>query len=90
MLLPTVTRETLEEFLNRELEQVRLRRRLPNTETRRALRQRAGVSQVALARALGVDPATVCRWEAGERVPSGDRLTAYLAALDRLAREPLV
>lgn len=79
----------LEDRLNQELAQVRRRRHLPDPAARRALRQRAGISQVALARVLEVDPATVSRWEAGERVPSGERLTAYLAALDRLSREAL-
>jgi transcriptional regulator with XRE-family HTH domain len=78
-----------EERLNQALAQARRRRDLPDPPARRALRQRAGITQVALARALDVDPATVSRWEGGERVPSGEHLTAYLVVLDRLAREAL-
>lgn len=83
MVLP----EMLEEKLNAELARARPGRRLPDPPARRALRERAGLAQVALARVLGVDPSTVCRWEAGDREPSGERRDDYLAALDRLARE---
>jgi DNA-binding transcriptional regulator YiaG len=76
-----------EDLLTGELQRARERRRLPDHQTRRALRERAGLSQVALARVLGVDPATVCRWENGDRHPGGVHLPAYLAALERLARE---
>ncbi|MBZ5590568.1 MAG: helix-turn-helix domain-containing protein [Acidobacteriia bacterium] len=79
----------LEERLNQELAQVRARKKLPTPTARQAVRERSGITQAALARVLEVDPATVSRWESGERVPSGERLTAYLAALDRLAREAL-
>jgi transcriptional regulator with XRE-family HTH domain len=76
-------------MLTQALERASARRRLPDKETRRLLRKRAGISQAALARALGVDPATVCRWETGDREPDDQRLSAYLEALDRLARESL-
>jgi DNA-binding transcriptional regulator YiaG len=69
------------------LEQSRLRRRLPDPAHRRLLRERAGLSQGDVARALNVGRPTVCRWESGERDPGPVHLGAYLALLDRLARE---
>jgi transcriptional regulator with XRE-family HTH domain len=52
----------------------------------RELRERHSLSQHELARALGVDPSTVSRWESGERVPleaAAARLHAFLSALER-------
>jgi transcriptional regulator with XRE-family HTH domain len=69
------------------LQRARTRRSLPAPGMRRTLRQRAGISQTDLARALGVDRATVSRWESGDRQPDDGFLQAYLEALDRLARE---
>jgi transcriptional regulator with XRE-family HTH domain len=54
------------------------------------MRERAGITQTDLARVLGVDRATVSRWESGDRQPEAAFLPAYLAALDRLAKESLV
>lgn len=61
------------------------RRRLPEPAMRRLLRQRARLSQAEVAAAAGVARATVSRWESGAREPSGERLAAYVAILDRLA-----
>src|SRR5712691_8297531 len=52
-----------------------------------AYRRERGLSQVAFARLLGVDPGTLARWERGLRVPTGwyARLAqAFLAGVDRL------
>lgn len=38
------------------------------------LREQAGLSQVDVARRLGLDKSTVCRWESGENVPRTDKL----------------
>jgi transcriptional regulator with XRE-family HTH domain len=78
-----------EDRLREALTQARQRRRLPDPAARRSLRERAGISQGALADAVGVSSGAVSRWESGERAPSGERLEAYLTALDRLARETL-
>ncbi|HYB22738.1 MAG TPA: helix-turn-helix transcriptional regulator [Solirubrobacteraceae bacterium] len=43
-------------------------------------RQRAGLSQRALAARLGVPPSTVARWEAGEHSPSLDSLQSVVRA----------
>jgi transcriptional regulator with XRE-family HTH domain len=71
------------------LEKARLRRRLPDPKTRRALRQRAGLPQAAVARAVGVDRATISRWESGEREPGEAHLRSYIETLGRLAREAM-
>ena len=74
--------DALEQALARE----QLRQRLPRPEVRRLLRTSAGVSQSALAQALGVTAASISRWESGARRPGPGILPHYLSALDRLAR----
>jgi len=65
----------------------RTRRRLPEPAVRRLLRERARLSQGDLAEVMGVDRATVSRWETGVRTPAGNTLTTYVELLDRLAAE---
>lgn len=65
----------------------RAARKLPTPTQRRALRQRAGLSQAALARVLGTTPAAVCRWECGLRHPHGKLAAEYGQLLERLAME---
>jgi transcriptional regulator with XRE-family HTH domain len=50
------------------------------------LRERAGLSQSDIARLTGVTPAAICRWEAGERTPSGATAVAYAKALRRVEK----
>ncbi|MEV5607537.1 helix-turn-helix transcriptional regulator [Streptomyces sp. NPDC052225] len=57
---------------------------LPEPRVRRELRERAGLSKVQVARALGVNPATVSAWEAG-RDPSPETRAKYAYLLDGLA-----
>ena len=71
--------------LTRALEAARLRSTLPAAPVRRRIREHAGVPQAAIAGALGVDRATVSRWETGSRMPHGPLLRRYLTLLDRLA-----
>ena len=50
-----------------------------------AIRQRARLSQDAIGRAVGVSRVAVCRWESGQRAPSGDaavRLAKLLRDLE--------
>ncbi len=73
--------------LDEALEHARLRRRLPVPAARRHIREAAGVSQIHVARELGVTREAVALWELGARTPRHHHLAAYLAILDRLARE---
>jgi len=73
--------------LDDALDRSRLRRRLPAPDLRRHLRERAGISQADVARALGVARPTISRWEAGARSPRGSDLLRYVDLLDRLMAE---
>jgi DNA-binding transcriptional regulator YiaG len=65
------------------------RRKTLSPELRRFLRKQADLHQADIARTLGVAPATVSRWESGDRRPRGEVGEAYLDLLDRLAQEVL-
>jgi DNA-binding transcriptional regulator YiaG len=59
----------------------------------RAIRLRAKVSQAALSSAVGIEPSTVCRWEAASRVPTGQAAARWARLLrtleaDRVAAVP--
>jgi DNA-binding transcriptional regulator YiaG len=60
-------------------------RRLLETGEARQLRERAGISAVALARQLDVSPSAVTRWEQGIRFPVGANARRYARMLSRLA-----
>lgn len=66
------------------VERARTRARRPSPAVARAIRQAAGVSQIEVARELGVHPVTVARWEAGTRRPGGETALRYIALLDEL------
>ena len=59
---------------------------LPPLPTRRVLRVAAGLSQTDVALVVGVDRATISRWETGDREPAGPNREAYADALDEMAR----
>jgi transcriptional regulator with XRE-family HTH domain len=65
----------------------RKRRGLPDPRTRQMIRVRAGLSQGELAAVIGVDRASISRWESGAREPADAHLASYLEALDRLMAE---
>jgi DNA-binding XRE family transcriptional regulator len=67
------------------LRMTRLRRRLPAPAARRLIRERAGVSQAAVASAVGVARPAISRWESGKRTPRGEHLKRYVAALEQMA-----
>lgn len=50
-----------------------------------AIRERSRLSKAEVARAVGVDPATVSRWEAGTRQPGEAQALKLLDVLDGLA-----
>jgi transcriptional regulator with XRE-family HTH domain len=51
------------------------------------LRERAGLSQEAIAGVLGISRPAVTRWESGARTPRGAALVQYVELLNRLAAE---
>jgi DNA-binding transcriptional regulator YiaG len=75
--------------LERRLQQARAVRRLPAPATRRHLRERAGLSQLDVARALNVTREAVAYWESGRCTPRPATAVQYLELLDKLARESL-
>lgn len=70
--------------LAKELAEVADNRRLPPPQFRRLIREQAGLSQAAMARAVGVGRSTMTRWEAGTRTPRGKVLREYLSVLNKL------
>jgi len=71
------------------IEKSRLRRRLPDPQTRRFIREQAHLTQQDVAAVLNVAQPAVARWESGDRTPRGAALDAYAELLDRLKREVL-
>lgn len=67
------------------VEHADLLRRLPEPAERRAIRERAGLSQAQLARDLDVSVAVVGLWERGERGFSRRTLRPYVELFERLA-----
>ncbi len=53
----------------------------------RSLRQRAGLSVGELARVLGVDVATLSRWETGKAKPRPEAALRWAAACQAIERE---
>lgn len=51
-------------------------------ENLRGLRQRAGLTQIDLAKALGVNRASIIAWEAGTAWPSAGKLPLIAGALN--------
>jgi DNA-binding transcriptional regulator YiaG len=62
-----------------------VRTRIKSGEARQ-IREAARLTQSELARSVGVDHTTLCRWESGERLPRGEAALRYAALLDRLAK----
>jgi DNA-binding transcriptional regulator YiaG len=78
-----------DEALRERLDSVRAQRRLPAPAVRREIRERVGLSQADVARALGVTREAVAYWERGQRVPKAGTAARYLELLDRLAQESM-
>ena len=62
-------------------------RRLQDSGQARRIREQAGVSAALLARSIGVQEATVWRWETGRSRPREDAALRWLEALERMADE---
>src|SRR5262249_9084956 len=71
--------------LRAALERNQTRRALPPPARRRLLREQHGISQDVVARAVGVDRATIARWELGDREPRDVHLERYAEVLRRLS-----
>lgn len=80
--MATTTSETQPERLS---EKVQLRRSLPPSALRSALRKVNGLTQQDLARELGCDRVTIGRYERGERTPRGGALVRYVELLHTLS-----
>ncbi|MFJ5556785.1 telomere-associated protein Tap [Streptomyces sp. NPDC093250] len=59
---------------------------LPALDERVRLREAAGLTQAAVAQALGVRVASIQAWETGRAEPKAERLEAYRRLLDGLSR----
>ena len=70
-----------------DLVKVSRARRLCMDGQGRRLRVAAQVSVRELAQAVGVNPATVCRWETGESAPRPDAAVRWVDALQQLAAD---
>jgi DNA-binding transcriptional regulator YiaG len=66
------------------LQMLALVRAMTESGEAREIRQRARVSLTEMSDAVGVAPATVARWEVGDRRPRGDAALRYLGVLQSL------
>jgi predicted transcriptional regulator len=60
---------------------------LPTPDTRRRLREAAGLTLTEIAAAVGVDNSTISRYETGTRNVGKRHVEAYVEVLMRLAEE---
>ncbi len=60
-------------------------RRLLRSGQAQLIRIDAGMSQGEVARLLGVEPATVSRWENGTRIPRGQLALDYVRLLESVS-----
>jgi DNA-binding XRE family transcriptional regulator len=67
----------------------RVRVSLPAPAVRRLIREQASLTQSDIAGPLGVDRASVSRWESGQQAPRGALREAYAQLLERLRRAVL-
>ena len=71
-----------------DLRAIRMARDLAASGAARLAREGAGLSLGETARALGVSPSTVMRWESGEVRPRGARAVRYAELLRELMQGP--
>lgn len=71
-------------MVDTDLLEVSETRTLVRSGLARTIRERAGLSQGELARALGVSTATLSRWEARERIPRAEVAIRYGRILQAL------
>jgi DNA-binding transcriptional regulator YiaG len=69
------------------VELARLKRQLPDPPVRRGIREAANLSQIDMARGLGVTATSVSRYEGGQREPRDPAvLRRYVAMLQQLMK----
>lgn len=68
----------------RQVLQLTEARRLLHTGEARDIRQAAGLSLDEIARACGVTPGAVSRWEQGERRPTGEAAVSFASLLMKI------
>lgn len=74
----TVSDEEMKDFLRMRL-QPETMLELPPVERRKPLREAFGLSQVDLAKQLGVSDAALSKWESGKSTPRGEGRRKYAA-----------
>src|SRR5262245_41706206 len=79
--IPVEQQAKLDDAIRRARRQAALRELLPLAKM---LRRRAGLSQAAMAKLVGVRPSCVTRWERGNRRPRGVLLEQYATVLQHL------
>lgn len=72
---------------NAELRKIIRGMRLARSGEGRRVRESAGVSQAAVAQAVGVTPAAVGHWETSHRTPQGAHAAHYCDVITLLSRE---
>jgi DNA-binding transcriptional regulator YiaG len=60
-------------------------RRIARDGTGRLVRKEAGASLAEVGRAVGVSKASICKWELGQREPTGMNAVMYLKVIRSLA-----
>jgi transcriptional regulator with XRE-family HTH domain len=78
---------TTTSLLDDVLAQAAAARELPTAAEARAIREAAGITQQQIGDVVGVDRATICRWESGKRRPRGANVRFYFAVLKRIVEE---
>ena len=73
--------------LDTVIAKIKSKQAFPPPAVRRNLRERAGLTQHDVAGVLGIDRASVARYESGIREPRGEILRRYAEVLDRLTLE---
>jgi DNA-binding transcriptional regulator YiaG len=68
-----------------DVQQIAWARRMARSGSARFIREAAGFSASEVARVVGVSPATVSRWERGERIPRADAAERWAELLRKLS-----
>jgi DNA-binding transcriptional regulator YiaG len=75
--------------LEKILTKARMRALLPAPAICKLIREQSNLTQDDIAEAVGVDRASISRWESGDQSPRGAARETYAALLSRLQSEVL-